>query len=180
MTRSVTSGSGEIDNWNFALFFFFHKGRLMQLYIHNYTISHFVKSPVMIEVGARLAGGRKAIMAEETVVGWHPFDAMVDAHCGFPVRMPPSFHPSKKAVQSFIASDKSGVLKSIKGDDFARFGTYHDHVMLKKVGDKVVRAKDIMSFTAYVWFIGDDDDVKRDAQKAREEFIVEVETNGCQ
>lgn len=136
-------------------------------------------SPVMIEVGARLAGGRKAIMAEETIVGWHPFDAMVDAHCGFPVRMPPTFHPSKKAVQAFIASDKSGVLKSIKGGDFERFGSYHDHIMLKNVGDQVVRAKDIMSFVAYVWFIGDEDDVKRDAKLAREEFVVEVESDGC-
>ena len=48
-------------------------------------------SPVMIEIAGRLAGGRKAIMAEATIPGWHPFDAMIDAHCGFPVRMPPSF-----------------------------------------------------------------------------------------
>ena len=31
----------------------------------------------MIEVGARLAGGRKAIMAQQTIPNWHPFDAMV-------------------------------------------------------------------------------------------------------
>lgn len=129
----------------------------------------------MIEVGARLAGGRKAIMAEHTIHGWHPFDAMVDAHCGFPVRMPPSFSPAQKCVQSFIPSDKNGVLKSLKGDDFDRLSTYHDSIMLKNIGDTVRRAKDIMSFAAYVWLIGDDEAaVMRDATLAREEFIVEV------
>eukprot|EP00574_Skeletonema_japonicum_P001223 CAMPEP_0201738770 /NCGR_PEP_ID=MMETSP0593-20130828/45426_1 /ASSEMBLY_ACC=CAM_ASM_000672 /TAXON_ID=267983 /ORGANISM="Skeletonema japonicum, Strain CCMP2506" /LENGTH=568 /DNA_ID=CAMNT_0048232997 /DNA_START=86 /DNA_END=1792 /DNA_ORIENTATION=+ len=133
-------------------------------------------NPVMIEVGARLAGGRKAIMAENTIIGWHPFDAMVDAHCGFPVRMPPSFSPARKCVQAFVPSDKNGILVGIKGDDFDRLSTYHDSVMLKKIGDKVVRARDIMSFAAYCWLIGDDPEaVLRDAKLAREEFIVEVE-----
>ena len=138
---------------------------------------HFCDSPVMIEVGARLAGGRKAIMAENTIVGWHPFDAMVDAHCGFPVRMPPSFSPHQKCVQAFIPSDKNGTLIGIKGGDFDRLPTYHDSVMLKKIGDKVVRARDIMSFAAYCWFIGDEDEVLRDAKLARDEFVVEVEAS---
>lgn len=129
----------------------------------------------MIEVGARLAGGRKAIMAENTIVGWHPFDAMVDAHCGFPVRMPPSFSPAQKCVQAFIPSDKNGILVGIKGADFDRLSTYHDSVMLKKIGDEVVRARDIMSFAAYCWLIGEDEAVLRDAKLAREEFTVEVE-----
>ena len=133
-------------------------------------------NPVMIEVGARLAGGRKAIMAENTIIGWHPFDAMVDAHCGFPVRMPPSFSPARKCVQAFVPSDKNGILVGVKGGDFERLSTYHDSVMLKKIGDKVVRARDIMSFAAYCWLIGDDPEaVLRDAKLAREEFIVDVE-----
>jgi len=133
-------------------------------------------NPVMIEVGARLAGGRKAIMAENTIIGWHPFDAMVDAHCGFPVRMPPSFSPAQKCVQAFVPSDKNGILVGIKGGDFDRLPTYHDSVMLKKIGDKVVRARDIMSFAAYCWLIGEDSEaVLRDAKLAREEFMVEVE-----
>lgn len=131
--------------------------------------------PVMIEIAGRLAGGRKAIMAELTIPGWHPFEAMIDAHCGFPVRMPPSFRPAKTAAQTYVPSDKNGVLKSVKGDDFSRLSTYHAHIMHRKVGDKVVRAKDLMSFAAFVWLIGDADDVKRDAMRARDEFKVEVE-----
>lgn len=131
--------------------------------------------PVMIEIAGRLAGGRKAIMAEATIPGWHPFEAMIDAHCGFPVKMPPSFRPAKTAAQTYVPSDKNGVLKSVKGDDFSRLSTYHAHSMLRKVGDKVVRAKDLMSFAAFVWLIGDADDVKRDAMRARDEFKVEVE-----
>lgn len=129
----------------------------------------------MIEVGARLAGGRKAIMAEITIRGWHPFDAMVDAHCGFPVRMPPSFTPAEKCVQAFIPSDKNGTLVSIKGHDFDRLPTYHDSVMLRNIGDKVVRARDIMSFAAYCWLIGEENQVLHDAKLARDEFVVEVE-----
>jgi len=140
----------------------------------NPTIGRWV-SPVMIEVGARLPGGRKTIMASQTIPGWYPFDAIVDAHCGFPIRMPPSFRPAKKAVQCYIPSDKNGILKSIEGDDFDRLPTHNCHIMLRKIGDKVVRARDLMSFAAYVWLIGDDEDVKRDVKRAREEFKVEVE-----
>mmetsp|Transcript_54006 Transcript_54006/g.80200 ORF Transcript_54006/g.80200 Transcript_54006/m.80200 type:complete len:554 (-) Transcript_54006:173-1834(-) len=131
--------------------------------------------PVMIEIAGRLAGGRKTIMAEATIPRWHPFDAMVDAHCGFPVRLPPSFSPTKKAVQTYIPFDKNGILKSVEGDDFERLSTYNAHVMLRKVGDKVERARDLLSFAGFVWLIGDADDVKRDAMRAREEFKVEVE-----
>mmetsp|Transcript_1650 Transcript_1650/g.2643 ORF Transcript_1650/g.2643 Transcript_1650/m.2643 type:complete len:581 (-) Transcript_1650:12-1754(-) len=131
--------------------------------------------PVMIEIAGRLAGGRKAIMAEATIPGWYPFDAMVDAHCGFPVRMPPSFSPRRKAAQVYVPSDKNGILKSVTGDNFERLKSYSSHAMLKKVGDKVKRAKDLMSFAAYVWLIGDEEDVMRDAQCARDEFIVEVD-----
>ena len=129
----------------------------------------------MIEIAGRLAGGRKAIYAAETVAGWHPFDAMIDAHCGFPVRMPPSFRPRQTAVQVYVPSDKDGILKSVKGNDFERLPTYHDSLMLRKIGEKVVKAKDLMSFAAYVWLVGDADDVKRDAARARDEFSVEVE-----
>lgn len=131
--------------------------------------------PVMIEIAGRLAGGRKSIMAEATVPGWHPFDAMIDAHCGFPVRMPPSFSPRQKAVQVYVPSDKDGILQSIKGDDFQRLPTHNDHTVLRKPGDKIVKARDLMSFVAYVWLIGEDADVKRDTQIARDEFKVEVE-----
>lgn len=132
--------------------------------------------PVMIEIAGRLAGGRKAIMAEATIPGWHPFDAMIDAHCGFPVRMPPSFRPSKTAVQTYVPSDKNGILKSVQGDNFERLPTYHASIMLREIGDEVVRASSLMSFAAFVWLIGDAEDVKRDAMRAIDEFKVEVET----
>ena len=116
-------------------------------------------------------------MAESTVPGWHPFEAMIDAHCGFPVRMPPSFRPSQKAVQVYVPSDKEGVVKSMKGHDFERLSTYQESMLLKNVGDKVVRAHDLTSFAAFVWLVGDEEDVMLDAKKARAEFKVEVETD---
>lgn len=131
-------------------------------------------SPVMIEIAGRLAGGRKAIMAEATISGWHPFDAMVDAHCGFPVRMPPSFRPKQKAVQVYVPSDKNGIVKSFQGHDFSRFSTYNDSMLLKRIGQKVTKARDLMSFAAFVWLIGDEDDVLREAKLARDQFKVEI------
>jgi hypothetical protein len=131
--------------------------------------------PVMIEVGARLAGGRKAIMAQKTIPKWHPFDAMVDAHCGFPVQMPPSFKPDKFALQTYVSADKTGIIKSHHGDDFERLPTYDSHIILKNVGDSVKPARELMSFAAYVWLIGSPDDIRRDANRARDEFFVDVE-----
>ena len=144
------------------------------------TIPHphffLYSSPIMIEIAGRLAGGRKAIMAEATIPGWHPFEAMIDAHCGFPIRMPASFKPTNTAAQAYIASDKNGILKSVRGNDFERLPTHRESTMLCKVGEKVTRSRDLMSFAAYVWLIGEAEDVKRDALRAREEFKVEVET----
>jgi len=131
--------------------------------------------PVMIEIAGRLAGGRKAILAEATIPGWHPFEALIDAHCGFPVKMPPSFSPSKRAVQTYVPSDKNGILKSVQGNDFERLPTYHASSMLRKIGDKVERSTSLMTFAAFVWLVGDVDEVKRDAMRARAEFKVEVE-----
>ena len=100
---------------------------------------------------------------------------MIDAHCGFPVRMPPSFRPSKKAVQVYVPSDKNGVIKRLQGQDFERLSTYSQHVLMKNVGDKVKRARDLSSFAAHVWLIGEEEAVMHDAKRARDEFIVEVE-----
>jgi hypothetical protein len=47
--------------------------------------------------------------------------------------------------------------------------------MLKNIGEKVNPAKDLMSFAAYVWLIGDPEDIRRDANRARDEFFVDVE-----
>jgi len=128
----------------------------------------------MIEVGARLAGGRKAIMAQETIPDWQPFDAMVDAHCGFPVRMPPSFTPKRYAIQTYVSADKAGIIKRYHGEDFDRLPTYNSHLLLKKVGEMVTPARDLTSFAAYVWLIGDPEAIRRDANRARAEFFVDV------
>mmetsp|Transcript_2389 Transcript_2389/g.3348 ORF Transcript_2389/g.3348 Transcript_2389/m.3348 type:complete len:542 (-) Transcript_2389:1575-3200(-) len=131
--------------------------------------------PVMIEVGARLAGGKKAIMAEKTVPGWCPFDAMLDAHCGFPIQVPPSFSPALHAKHVYIPSKQVGVVKSISGADFERLETYDSHIMLCEPGSKVTVSTDIYSFAGFVWLIGKYEDVERDARLARDGFSIEVE-----
>ena len=140
--------------------------------------------PCMIEIGARLAGGRKAIMASKTVPGWNPFDAMLDAHCGFPLRVPPSFSPVKVARHVYVPSDKTGILRSYTGDDFKRLPSYDDHVILGEVGKPIKRAVDLMSFAGFVWLVGTQEQIERDANDARDNFKVEVDplpeaTNGA-
>ncbi|KAL3798149.1 hypothetical protein HJC23_005710 [Cyclotella cryptica] len=132
-------------------------------------------NPAMIEVGARLAGGRKAVMAEATIPGWRPFDAMVDAHCGFPVHIPPSFRPEKQAYHVYVPSDKEGIVTKIEGSDFERLPTYYAHAQLAQVGKRVSKSKELASFAAQLWLRGDPDEVLRDAKRARAEFKLEVE-----
>jgi len=133
--------------------------------------------PCMIEIGARLAGGRKAIMAGKTIPGWNPFDAMLDAHCGFPLRVPPSFTPAKIARQVYVPSDKTGTLQSVTGDDFSRLPSYDDHMMLCEVGKPVKRSVDLMSFAGYVWLTGTQEQIERDAADARDNFKVEIKVD---
>jgi len=135
-------------------------------------------NPTMIEVAACLAGGRKAIMAQATVPGWYPFDALMDAHCGFPLRMPPSFSPVKVCRQVFIPSDKNGILVGYTGANFDRLKSYNDHIMLCEKGKRVKRAQDLTSFAGYVRLIGTQDQVEMDSESARSGFVVEVNPEG--
>ena len=114
-------------------------------------------------------------MAGLTVPEWRPFDAMVDAHCGFPVRMPRSFTPQQYALQVYLSADKEGILKKFHGVDFERFPTYNSHVFLKRFGENVRPAKELNSFVAHLWLIGNQEDIRRDAVRARDEFFVDVE-----
>jgi len=47
---------------------------------------------------------------------------------------------------------------------------------MRTVGDKVKRSTDLISFAAFVWLIGDGEDVRRDAMQAIHEYKVEVES----
>ena len=127
-----------------------------------------------------MIGGRKAIMAGLTVPEWRPFDAMVDAHCGFPVRMPRSFTPEKYALQVYLSGDKEGILKKFHGDDFERFPTYNSDMKLKRSGENIGPARQLNSFAAYLWLIGGKEDIRRDANRARNEFFVDVELPSLQ
>ena len=81
----------------------------------------------------------------------------MDAHCGFPLRMPPSFSPVKVCRQVFIPADKNGILVGYTGANFDRLKSYNDHIMLCEKGKRVKRAQDLTSFSGYVWLIGTQD-----------------------
>lgn len=100
---------------------------------------------------------------------------MVDAHCGFPVHIPPSFRPEKQASHVYVPSDKEGIVTKIEGADFERLPTYYAHAQLAQVGKRVTKSKELASFAAQLWLRGDPEDVLRDAKRARAEFKLEVE-----
>lgn len=109
---------------------------------------------------------------------WHHFlnrIAMVDAHCGFPVMIPPSFCPEKQASHVYIPSNVEGVCSKIEGEDFERLPTYYAHSQLAEVGKSVTKSKELASFAAQLWLVGAPEDVERDAKRARDEFKVEVD-----
>jgi hypothetical protein len=101
---------------------------------------------------------------------------MVDAHCGFPVVIPPSgFTPEKQASHVYIPSNVQGIVTKIKGENFERLPTYYAHALLAEVGEPIEISKSLGSFAAQLWLIGEPADVDRDAKIARDEFKLEVE-----
>ena len=63
----------------------------------------------------------------------------------------------------------------MEGEDFERLPTYYAHSLIAAVGKQVKQSKELASFAAHLWLIGEPEDVERDAKRARAEFNVEVD-----
>jgi len=134
-------------------------------------------NPCMIEIGARLSGGRKTTLTQAVIEGWQPFQALIDAHCGNKVKFPLSFSPGEQhARHLFLPHRLSGRITEIRGADrFESLSTYHSHFLLAKVGDVVERTTDITSFGGFVWLAGPRQAVEDDARAVWETFSFQTE-----
>jgi len=125
--------------------------------------------PVMVEVGARLSGGRKSVLASKMVPGWDPYSALIDVFSDVPVSFPKSFQPQKHAAHLFINSETNGILRNISGEEeLKKLLSYEYHWIKCAVGKQVVPTIDIVSCLGFVWFLHDDmAQIKTDLEKAR-------------
>mmetsp|Transcript_4062 Transcript_4062/g.11564 ORF Transcript_4062/g.11564 Transcript_4062/m.11564 type:complete len:523 (+) Transcript_4062:1-1569(+) len=139
---------------------------------------HYI-NPCLIEVGARLSGGRKASLSKEVISGWDPFHALIDSHCGNEVKLPKSFSPRDKvASHLFLQNAQSGVVISIEGTEYINsLETHYAHAILTKVGDRVEPTNDITSSAGFVWLVGSWEDVEKDSAQVKKAFRTNVESS---
>ena len=140
-------------------------------------ITNSYVDPVMIEVGARLSGGRKSTMTRHAVPGWHPFKSLINAHCGLPICVPNCFspNPEKLVRHIFLPYRSTGIISKVIGSDFERLQSYHSHYILAKQGDNAKLTTDITSCSAFVWLIGSKSDIDADTEEIFLTFSVEMQ-----
>ena len=136
-------------------------------------------NPCLIEVGARLSGGRKASLSAEVISEWDPFRALIDSHTGNVINLPKSFSIGDKvASHLFLHNTKSSVVTSIEGtEDIASLRTHFAHSILTKVGDRVEPTSDITTSAGFVWLVGSRKEIEKDSDTIKRAFHVTVENS---
>lgn len=132
-------------------------------------------NPTLIEVGARLSGGRKSTMAQMAVEGWNPFTSLILSHsdCPCPIRSGSYLSPSKFVRHVFLAIETSG--KITRFDFTDTMTTLHSVARLVKVGDVVKATTDILSCAGFVWLVGSKDEVDRDTKELMASFVLNTD-----
>lgn len=132
-------------------------------------------NPVMIEVGARLSGGRKATMARAIVQDWVPFTNLILSHCGLSVEeRTADFSPQQFARHLFFPVDHSGTISKLQVDT-SGCTTVELMVTMMKEGDTVQRTSDIVSCAGFVWLVGEKSQVQDDTKQIRSTFQMKIE-----
>jgi biotin carboxylase len=142
------------------------------------------EDPVMMEVGARLSGGRKATMTQAAVDDWDPFTALIQSHCGYeyPGTTTNNWTPTKFVRHVFLPIKQSGLVRDVQLDT-TPLRTLHSSALMIKTGDIVAETTDITSCAGFVWLVGERSLVDEDTAYLLETFHVhfdEVETLGPQ
>ncbi|CAB9496546.1 acetyl-CoA carboxylase biotin carboxylase [Seminavis robusta] len=137
--------------------------------------------PVMMEIGARLSGGRKAIMTQAAYQNqWDPFEALIQSHLG-ELDDTTLSSPPLHVYHMFLPVEKAGRIKERNSilDDTGKadnpIETLHSHFWLAKVGDHVQETTDITSCAGFVWLVGEKSKVRRDATLILDSFKLETE-----
>jgi hypothetical protein len=134
-------------------------------------------NPVMIEVGARLSGGRKSIMTQSAVQNWNPFEALIRSHCFEACHIVSQntnfLTPNKFVRHIFLPIEKRGCVESIELD-VSSLATIHSSAMIVKVGDIVDETTDILSCAGFVWLVGEREQVNKDTDAVMSSFVLSV------
>jgi ATP-grasp domain len=133
--------------------------------------------PCMIEIGARLSGGRKASMTQASLNGeWNPFSALIDVHSGILPSFPEDFVPKQFVRHIFLPVENSGYVEDISLDT-SKLKTLHSYVMIVQKGDFIEETTDITSCAGFIWLVGQNIDVEEDTQFVRENFAIVLNAN---
>jgi biotin carboxylase len=144
------------------------------------------EDPVMMEVGARLSGGRKATMTQAAVNDWDPFIALIQSHCGQQV-VPSSsmdFTPNLFVRHVFLPIEEAGKIQAIEwlldttstSTNHHKLTTLHSSAMIVKVGDTVSKTTDITSCAGFVWLVGEREQVNQETEHVLATFKLVVVT----
>ena len=132
--------------------------------------------PVMIEVGARLSGGRKSTMAQAAIDDWNPFTSLIESHCGLSCqRIPKNINcltPNRFVRHTFLPVEKAGIIKEVRFDEtiISNLSTIHSSVIIVKEGDIVEETTDIVSCAGFVWLVGEKTQVDKDTMTVLDSF----------
>lgn len=147
----------------------------------NGSSSSYV-DPVMIEVGARLSGGRKASMTQTVVADWDPFTALIESHCGGggcflqQQRTTSDFMPGQFVRHIFLPIEQAGRIQDIiQLDTITSLTTLHSSAIIVQVGDVVPETTDITSCAGFVWLVGERAEVDRETNEVISAFRVVME-----
>ena len=139
----------------------------------------FIK-PVMMEIGARLSGGRKAAMTQAAYQNrWDPFRALIKSHLGEQILEGKSNmrSPPLHVQHWFLPVEQAGRIRSLHSvildDDGLELETLHSHYWLVKPGDLVEKTTDITSCAGFVWLVGDKSKVEKDSKLVKSSFRIE-------
>jgi len=131
--------------------------------------------PVMIEIGARLSGGRKSTMAQAAIDDWDPFTSLIESHCGQRCRSIPDstnfLTPDRFVRHIFLPIENAGKIKEIQLETSA-VATMHSSAIIVKAGEVVKETTDIVSCAGFVWLVGEMKQVDTDTEKILSSFTL--------
>jgi L-amino acid ligase len=127
--------------------------------------------PVMIEIGARLAGAKMPLMTQE-FSNFDPVSAMIDVfvegriEVDYPVRF------RKSVAIGLFPTESSGELKQVVGiDEIEGLPSYHSHFLNETLLNPVIPTTNVGGVPLIVWMAhGDPDVLRRDIASARTLF----------
>lgn len=141
--------------------------------VNNGSFAH----PVLIEVGARLSGGRKSIMAQSAIQNWNPFEALIQSHsmqtCEIASQNSKFLTPNKFVRHIFLPIEQKGLVEKVE-IDVSSLPTLHSSAMICKVGDIVDETTDIVTCAGFVWLVGDRQQVDEDTDAVMSSFVLSV------